>query len=112
MLCIADVYEIEQMFKMKMLPRKQDCFYGYQTKQLMDKWLPAQQSKLQEDIQKFYDSVIAYIAKWFDFSPENVMVQRKPIDLYDALSFADLKKVVAAIKLTDKVNIFIQQSYV
>lgn len=103
-LCITDVYEEVQMFKMKMLQRKQDCFYGYRTKQLMDKQLPAQQSTLQEDFQRFYDSVIAYIDKWFDFSPENVMMQLKPIGLYDVLSFADLKKVVAAIKLTDKVN--------
>ena len=86
-LCITDVYEEVRKFKMKMLQRKQDNFFGYQTKQLMDKQLPAQKSKQQEDFLKFYDSVIAYIDKWFDFSQENVMVKLKPLGLYEELSF-------------------------
>ena len=103
-LCITDVYEEVRLFKMKMLQRKQDSLFGQQTKQLVNKQLPAQKTKLQQDFNRFYDSVIAYIGKWFDFSSENVMVQLKPIGLYNELSFTDLEKVVAAIKLRDKVN--------
>ncbi|KAM3620103.1 uncharacterized protein V6R79_018367 [Siganus canaliculatus] len=103
-LCITDVYREVQMFKMKMLQRKQDSFLGYQTKQLMDKQVPAQKSQQQEDFLKFYDSVIAYIDKWFDFSHENVMVKLQPIGLHEKLSFTDLDHVVAALKLTETVN--------
>ena len=98
------MYEEVRKFKMKMLQRKQDNFFGYQTKQLMDKQLPAQKSKQQEDFLKFYDSVIAYIDKWFDFSQENVMVKQKPIGLFEELSFTDLEHAVAALKLTEMVS--------
>lgn len=47
-------------FKAKMLQRKEDSFFGYQTNQLMDKQVSAQRSKQQKDFPKFYDSVIAY----------------------------------------------------
>lgn len=89
---------------MKMCQWKQDSFFGYQTKQLMDKQVSEQKSKQQEDFVKFCDSVIAYIDKWFDFSQENVMVKLKPIGLYEELSFTDLEHVVAALKLTETVN--------
>ncbi|KAK0135426.1 hypothetical protein N1851_028718 [Merluccius polli] len=103
-LCITDVYEEVRKFEMKMLQRKEDSFFGFQTKRLMEKQLPAQRSKIQEDFLKFYDSVITYISKWFDFSSDNVMVQLKPIGLYDELSFPDLEQMVAALKLTDRIN--------
>ncbi len=90
--CITDVDEEVQKFKTKMLLRKQDSFFGYQTKQLMDKQVPAQTSKQQQDFLKFYDSVIAYIDRWFDLSPENVMVKLKPIRLYEELSFTHLEQ--------------------
>ena len=51
----------------------------------------------------FYDSVIAYIDKWFDFSPENEMVKLK-------LSFTDLEHVVAAPKMTGTVSISVYGS--
>lgn len=51
---------------------------------------------------KFYDTVITYIDKWFDFSPENVMV--KLIGLYEELSFTDLEQVVVALKMTETVS--------
>lgn len=89
---------------MKMIQRKEDCFFGFQTKRLIDKQLPEQRSKLQEDFLMFYDSVITYISRWFDFSSENVMVQLKPVGLYDELSFSDLEQMVAALKLTDRIN--------
>lgn len=103
-LCITDVYEELRQFKMKMLRRKQDSFFGFQTRRLMDKLLPEQRSKLQQDFVMFYDSVIAYINKSFDFSPENVLVQLKPIGLCDELSFPDLEQMVAALTLTDRIN--------
>ncbi|XP_078282406.1 uncharacterized protein LOC144608476 [Rhinoraja longicauda] len=103
-LCITDVYEEVGKFKMKMLQRRQDSFFGYQTKQLMDKQVPAQRSTQQQDFEKFYDSVITDIDKWFDFSPENVMMKLKPIGLYEELSFTDLDQVVAALKMTETVN--------
>ena len=89
-LCITDVYEEVKQFKMKMLQRKQDSFFGFQTKRLMEKQLPAQRSKIQQDFVKLYDS--------------NVMVKLKPIGLYDELSFPDLEQMVAALKLTDRIN--------
>ncbi|KAK0151548.1 hypothetical protein N1851_007153 [Merluccius polli] len=58
----------------------------------------------QQDFVKFYDSVIAYVDKWFDFSPENVMVKLKPIGLYEELSFTDLEQMVAALKMTETVS--------
>ena len=66
--------------------------------------MPAQRSKIQQDFVKFYDSVIAYISKWFDFSSDNVMVKLTPIGLYDELSFPDLEQMVAALKLTDRIK--------
>lgn len=53
---------------------------------------------------KFYDSVIAYIDKWFDFSSENVMMKLKPIGLHKELSFTDLEQVVVALKMTETVS--------
>lgn len=50
---------------------------------------------------KFYNTVITYIDKWFDFSPENVTLKLKPIGLYEELSFTDLEQVVVALKMTD-----------
>ena len=52
--------------------------------------MPAQRSKIQQDFVKLYDS--------------NVMVKLKPIGLYDELSFPDLEQMVAALKLTDRIN--------
>ncbi len=87
-----------------MLLRKQDSFFGLQTKQLMDKQVPAQTSKQQQDSVKFYDSVIAYIDRWFDSSPENVMVKLKPAGLYEELSFIHLEQVVTALKMTETIS--------
>lgn len=104
-LCITDVYEEVGKFKVKMLQRKEDSFFGYQTKQLMDKQVSAaQRSKQKNDFLKFYDSVIAYIDKWFDFSSENVMMKLKPIGLHKELSFTDLEQVVVALKMTETVS--------
>ncbi|KAF0032178.1 hypothetical protein F2P81_014468 [Scophthalmus maximus] len=74
---------------------------GEQTKKLMDKQLSAKRSKQQKDFLKFYDSVIAYIDKWFDFSSENVMMKLKMISLHEDLSFTDLEQVVVALKMTE-----------
>ncbi|XP_059821929.1 gamma-crystallin S-1-like [Hypanus sabinus] len=100
-LCLTDVYEEVRNFKMKVLQRKQDSLFEYQTKQLTDKQVLAQRSKQQQDFVKFYDSAITYIDKWFDFSPENVMMKLKPISLYEELSFTHLEQVVAALKMTE-----------
>jgi len=42
-LCITDVYEEVGKFKLKMLEQKNDSFFGYQAKQLMDKQVSAQE---------------------------------------------------------------------
>ena len=81
-LCITDVCEEFQTFKAKILQRKQDSFFGYHTKQLMDKQMPKEKSKQQQDVLEFYDNVRVYIEKWIDFSPENVMLKLRPIGLY------------------------------
>lgn len=47
-LCITDVYEEVGKFKVKMLQRKEDSFFGYQTKQLMDKQVSAAQRSKQK----------------------------------------------------------------
>ena len=99
-LCITDVYGKVGKFKAKMLQRKEDSFFGYQTKQLMEKQLSAQRSMQQKDSLKFYDSVIAYIDKWFDFPSENVMMKLKLIGQQEELSFTDLEQVVA-IEMTE-----------
>lgn len=100
-LCITDVYEEVGKFKVKMLQQKDDSFFRYQTKQLMNKQVLAQRSKQQKDFLKLYDSVIAYIDKWFDFSSENMMMKLKPISLHEELSFTDLEQVVVALKMTE-----------
>ena len=61
----------------------------------MEKQLSAQRSMQQKDSLKFYDSVIAYIDKWFDFPSENVMMKLKLIGQQEELSFTDLEQVVA-----------------
>uniref|UniRef100_H3A0B7 DUF4371 domain-containing protein n=1 Tax=Latimeria chalumnae TaxID=7897 RepID=H3A0B7_LATCH len=52
-LCITDVYTEMYRFKMKMLNRKEDCFFGFQAKQLMGKLLPEQKLKLKKDFITF-----------------------------------------------------------
>lgn len=103
-LCITDVYKELRQFRQKMLQRKEDSFFSYQTKRLMEKVPGGQKSKIKDDFETFYDSAVQYIDKWFDFSPDNVMVQLKPIGLYDELSFPDLEKMVPALKLSDTIN--------
>lgn len=63
--------------------------------------VPAQKFKQQEDFGKFYDSVIAYTDKWFDFSQVNITRKLKP---NEEPSFTDLEHVMAALKLTETVN--------
>lgn len=86
-----------------MVQRKEDCFFGFQTKRLMEK-VPGQKTKIKDDFTAFYDSTVQYIDKWFDFSCENVMVQLRPIGLYDELTFTELEKMVPALKLGDSIN--------
>lgn len=89
---------------MKMVQRKEDSFFGYHTKQIMNKEVPGFRSKQQQDFLKFYDSVIAYTNKWFDFSTANVAVKLKPIGLYEDLSLNDLETVTAALKMAEIIN--------
>uniref|UniRef100_H3AAR8 HAT C-terminal dimerisation domain-containing protein n=1 Tax=Latimeria chalumnae TaxID=7897 RepID=H3AAR8_LATCH len=91
-------------FKMKMLNRKEDCFFGFQAKQLMGKLLPEQKVKLKKDFITFYDSVLLYIDNWFDFSSDNVMMKLKPIGLYEKLSFSDIENVTEALKMNETIN--------
>ncbi|ROI15899.1 hypothetical protein DPX16_3800 [Anabarilius grahami] len=100
-LCITDVYEEVGKFKVKMLQQKEDSFFGYHTKQLMNKQVLPQRSKQQKDFLKLYDSVIAYIDKWFDFSSENMMMKLKLISLHEELSFTDLEQVAVFLKMTE-----------
>ncbi|KAK1888874.1 Mu-theraphotoxin-Hhn1b 3 [Dissostichus eleginoides] len=65
-LCITDVYEEIRKFKAKIQQRKDDGFCGFQTRQLMDKLLPAEKAKVKVDFTKFYSTVISYIEKWFN----------------------------------------------
>ncbi|XP_064419165.1 choline O-acetyltransferase [Latimeria chalumnae] len=98
------MYTERYHFKMKMLNRKEDCFFGFQAKQLMGKLLPEQKVKLKKDFITFYDSVLLYIDNWFDFSSDNVMMKLKPIGLYEKLSFSDLENVMEALKMNETIN--------
>lgn len=62
-------------FKAKIQQRKEDSFWGFQNRQLMDKWLPMKEVKVTQDLMGFYITVSALIDKWFDFSPDNVIVK-------------------------------------
>lgn len=103
-LCIPDVYEEIRKFIEKMQQRKDDSFYRFQTRQLMDKLHPAEKAKVKVDFTKFYTTVISYIGKWFDLSTNNVMMTLRPIGLFEKLKFSDLEEVAAVIKLTDTLN--------
>jgi len=103
-LCITDVYEDIRKLKAKMLQIKYDNFWGFQTRQLMEKMQPTDKAKVKEDFIGFYNSVIAYIDKWYDLSSDNVMMKLKPIGLFEKLTFSDLEEVAVALKLTHTVN--------
>ena len=98
------MYEEIRKFTEKMQQRKDDSFYGFQTRQLMDKLLPAEKAKVKVDFTQFYTTVISYIGKWFDLSTNNVMMKLRPIGLFEKLKFSDLEEVAAALKLTDTLD--------
>lgn len=87
-----------------MQQRKDDSFYGFQTRQLMDKLLPSEKAKVKSDFTKFYTIVISCIDKCFDLSASNAMMKLRPIGLFDTLKFSDLEDVAAALKLTETLD--------
>ena len=70
----------------------------------MKKQSPEQISNQKQEFEKFYSQSISYIEKWFDFSCENVLINLRPIGLYDKLSFDDLERVVNLLKVPVDMN--------
>lgn len=103
-LCITDVYEEVRKFRAKIMRRKEDEFFGFKTKQMMDKQLPKDRKVLAKNFVTFYGNIISYLDKWFDVSEDNIMTKLKPIGLYEELTFPHLQAVVSALGMSESVD--------
>lgn len=71
-IAITEMHESLCLFCSRLTLRLKDGFFGYQTKQILNKLVESERTKAIEDFKVFYTNCQQYIDKRYNFSGENI----------------------------------------
>ncbi|KAL3976494.1 toll-like receptor 1 [Sarotherodon galilaeus] len=108
----VDLYSIMECFLKRLIQRRDDGFYGYLTRQKLQRLSPSDADGARQEFTAFLDTAISYVRKWFDFSEENWLFHLQPLSLASGkISFDDMEKVIERLHLAGRLNISMDELY-
>ncbi|XP_026036658.1 uncharacterized protein LOC113029842 [Astatotilapia calliptera] len=108
----VDLYSIMECFLKRLFQRRDNGFYGYLTRQKLQRLSPSDADGARQEFTAFLDTAISYVRKRFDFSEENWYFHRQPISLASVkISFDDMEKIIERLHLAGRLNISMAELY-
>lgn len=99
----VDLYSIMECFLTRLIQRRDDGFYGYLTRQKLQRLSPSDADGARQEFTAFLDTAISYVRKWFDFSEENWLFHLQPLSLASGkISFDDMEKIIERLHLAGR----------
>ena len=99
----VDLYSIMDSFLKRLIQRRDDGFYGYLTRQKLQRLSPSDADVARQEFTAFLNHAITYVEKWFDFSDENWLFHLQPLSLASGkISFDDMEKITDRLCLVDR----------
>lgn len=111
---ILDVYSIMDNLKNELEERKNDKYFGYESRirlQRIEKSSPERVNTIINNFSLFIDMSINYLRKWFDFSEDNWLSVLPNISLKNEVEFNHFETVITKAKLRDRLNIKMDDLY-
>lgn len=102
---ITEMHESLCLFRSRLTQRLKDGFFGFQTKQILNKLTESERTKAIEDFNNFYTNCEQYLDKRYNFSDENMFSKLKFINLESEVSFGMIENAVSLLKLTSDISI-------
>ena len=93
------------LFRSRLTQRLKDGFFGYETKQVLNKLDESERIKAIEDFKIFYTNCQQFIDKRYSFSDENIFSRLKFINLESEVSFDMIENAVSLIKMTGNISV-------
>ncbi|CAL9686817.1 unnamed protein product [Knipowitschia caucasica] len=91
----VDLFSIMESFRRRLIQRRDDQFYGYLTKQKLQRLSLSQSDVAKQEFTDFLNRSITYIEKWFNFSEENWLFHLQPLSLASGkISFDDMDNII------------------
>ncbi|KAK1874558.1 Pre-mRNA-splicing factor CLF1 [Dissostichus eleginoides] len=101
----VELYSIMDEFRQKLIQRRDNLFYGYLTRQKLQRLLPHDAHMARAEFTAFLNTAISYVEKWFDFSEENWLFSLQPLLLqHGNLTFNQIEKVATKLNLINKLK--------
>ncbi|KAL6461146.1 hypothetical protein MHYP_G00311120 [Metynnis hypsauchen] len=109
----VDLFSIMDSFLRRLIQRRDDGFYGYLTRQKLQRLSPSEAGVARQDFTAFLNTAISYVQKWFDFSEENWLFHMQPLSLASGkISFADMEKITESLHLVgSRLNVSMDELY-
>ena len=108
----VDLYAIMDSFMKKLVQRKEDMFYGYLTRQMLQHLPPSDANTAKQDFTAFLDTAIKYVKKWFKFSEDNWLFYLQPLSLTSGkITYDDMEHITEQLNLIGKFNISMDELY-
>ncbi|KAL7397330.1 hypothetical protein ABVT39_020256 [Epinephelus coioides] len=96
----VDLYSIIDSFLRRLIQRRDDGFYGYPTRQKLQRLSPSDADVARQEFATFLNTAISYVQKWFDFSEQNWLFHLQPFSLASGkISFDDMEKITEQLHL-------------
>lgn len=108
----ADLYAIMHSFLTKLSQRRDDGFYGYLTKQKLQRLSPSDADVARQEFTAFLNTAITYIQKWLNFSEDNWLFHLQPLSLTSGrISYDGMEKIIEQLHLVSRQNISMDMLY-
>lgn len=111
---VLDVYNIMSTLKSALEQRKKDCFFGYETKKMLQSLeakSPTESDKIKKNFLVFVDKCLEYLNKWFDFNESNWLCKIQKLNLKHEVSFDDCETILEVLNLQEKMSIKMDELY-
>ena len=96
----ADLYAIMDSFLRRLIKRRDDKFYGYLTRQKLQRLNASEANLAREEFTAFLNTAISYVQKWFTLSEENWLFHLQPLCLTSGkISYDDMEKITEKLHL-------------
>lgn len=110
---ILDVYNIMNTLKKELTQRKEDLFFGYETKKKIKELelsSPELTNKIYTNFLLFIDKALCYLEKWFNFSNTNWLFSLNNFNLKTEMKYEHFVNIIEALNL-QKLNIDMDNLY-
>lgn len=108
-MAITEMHTQLCLFRTRLQSRLKDKFYGFQTKQIINKMEISQQNQITCDFTLFYQNCIKYLEDRYDFSSENLFGKLDFINMKETVSYESVENAVIILDMTE--NISLDQLY-